>query len=379
VPSSEEIYRLIDRIYEVVLDPSRWNGLLRDIGKLVNASQGSLLLGSVDKKFATNFGYGRNEEAVALYNTRFLANDPWFETMARLPVGRVATGQEVLPTRRFQRTAYYQECLTLAEIFDCVAFVLEKGRELNAAMAFQRPESLPLFNEEDKKVLSICVPHLQRLVQIQRKFDGLSAMCVLQADVLDRLSFGVAIVNASTGLCFLNCAARAIDAADDGLRFTSKGLLAGSDEANRALATAQKKALAPPAKGAPGPRGRTLTIRRPSMKRPYIVHVVPITAGSPAARPFGPDGAFSLITITDPEKTPTPAGDLLFQAYRLTPMEAALALKIGSGLSLHEAADALSISNETARWHLKKILAKTDAPRQSELVRLLGGMALPLA
>jgi DNA-binding CsgD family transcriptional regulator len=44
---------------------------------------------------------------------------------------------------------------------------------------------------------------------------------------------------------------------------------------------------------------------------------------------------------------------------------------LGDGLTLDEAAHALSISRNTARAHLRSIFAKTGVTRQTMLVRLI--------
>jgi hypothetical protein len=74
--TQDQIYRAIDHIYEAALDPNLWTDLLRDIGKSIGAPQGSLMMGSRAEKTFTDFGYGRNEEAIALYNTEFRGEDP---------------------------------------------------------------------------------------------------------------------------------------------------------------------------------------------------------------------------------------------------------------------------------------------------------------
>jgi DNA-binding CsgD family transcriptional regulator len=57
--------------------------------------------------------------------------------------------------------------------------------------------------------------------------------------------------------------------------------------------------------------------------------------------------------------------------YRLTPTEARLADLLLGGLEVRAVADHLGITIETARFHLKRVLAKTGTHRQTELVRLM--------
>lgn len=55
--------------------------------------------------------------------------------------------------------------------------------------------------------------------------------------------------------------------------------------------------------------------------------------------------------------------------FGLTATEAALAAELAAGSSVSEFAEARGIAEGTARQHLKRVLAKTGAGRQSELVR----------
>ena len=60
--------------------------------------------------------------------------------------------------------------------------------------------------------------------------------------------------------------------------------------------------------------------------------------------------------------------EILHRHFGLTPSEAGLALRLGTGETLQSAAAELHISYETARTRLKRIFSKTGTGRQAELV-----------
>jgi DNA-binding CsgD family transcriptional regulator len=63
-------------------------------------------------------------------------------------------------------------------------------------------------------------------------------------------------------------------------------------------------------------------------------------------------------------------------AFKLTPTQSRLALRIAEGASLREAAERLDMRYATARVHLKAIFAKLEVRTQAALVaKLLGGRA----
>jgi len=371
--SDEQISSTIGKIYDAALDPAQWTALLRAVGSLVDAPQGNLMVGSASRQRFSDYGYGRNEEAIALYNTEFAGQDPWFEPLARRGIGAVATGQELYPTRNFEHTSYYQECVKRDEVYDCLACILEGGRGLNAFIAFQRPESAPLFGESDKQVLTALVPHLRRIIQIQRQLESVSLISALQSEVLDRLPFGVVIVSGGT-IMFANNAAQKIAQARDGLRLTRNRIAADHPGDDALLLDALTRA-----EDSRHRNGATVSVRRLSLKRSFVVQIIPVLESAACPDVFGSRERAILVAITDPDAAAQPpAVHLLMRGYGLTPAEATLAVKIGQGCSLRQAAEDLDIAEETARWHLKRVLAKTETARQSELIRLLLKVSPPL-
>jgi DNA-binding CsgD family transcriptional regulator len=83
----------------------------------------------------------------------------------------------------------------------------------------------------------------------------------------------------------------------------------------------------------------------------------------------------ALVFVSDPAQRPQSCSTLLRQLYGLSPTECRLADFLHQGLEVREAADRLKTTLETARFHLKRVLAKTGTRRQTELMRLM--LSLP--
>jgi DNA-binding CsgD family transcriptional regulator len=86
------------------------------------------------------------------------------------------------------------------------------------------------------------------------------------------------------------------------------------------------------------------------------------------ANPFAAGRAF--IVLVDPEERRRPPEAALRDVFGLTVAEARLAARLACGEALEMIADDLNVTKETARFHLKRIFAKTGARRQAELVAL---------
>jgi DNA-binding CsgD family transcriptional regulator len=164
----------------------------------------------------------------------------------------------------------------------------------------------------------------------------------------------------------LNSAAETILRAEDGLYHRHGRINATGMRSDHELRRALHCALADGT--ADVPSGHAFTCVRPSGKRPYVIHVVPLPGTSDDEASRGPA---ALALIIDPERESESATTLLRRLYGLTATEAEVALRISRGISLKQISDELSVSYETIRTHVQHVFDKTDTHRQGELVRLL--------
>jgi DNA-binding CsgD family transcriptional regulator len=67
----------------------------------------------------------------------------------------------------------------------------------------------------------------------------------------------------------------------------------------------------------------------------------------------------------------TPECDYLRQHFGLAPAQARLTVQLMNGRSVREGADALGITEDSARQYLKRVFRKTGARRQADLVRII--------
>ena len=118
------------------------------------------------------------------------------------------------------------------------------------------------------------------------------------------------------------------------------------------------------------PDGRRHAISRGPSRYPLVARAVPLGRLSGERLPVGARSA-TVVFLRDPERDMRSTAALLMEGFGLTRREASLAELLGRDLSLAEAAEALGISRENARVHLKRIFSKTGLRRQAELVSLI--------
>jgi DNA-binding CsgD family transcriptional regulator len=109
---------------------------------------------------------------------------------------------------------------------------------------------------------------------------------------------------------------------------------------------------------------------------PAVAYVLPLTAGT-ARAVFRPACAAVFVSATI-STTPVPEA-VLTALFDLTPAEARVLTKIGTGIGAGPTALSLGITENTLKTHLNRIYAKTGAERQADLVKLIADIGPPLS
>jgi DNA-binding CsgD family transcriptional regulator len=179
---------------------------------------------------------------------------------------------------------------------------------------------------------------------------------------LDQLSHGVALVGLSGRVRFINQTARTICAEFDGLRLLADRLIGTVEPGAELLERALKRVVLGGSGGSGGSEDLRLT--RPSGRRALSIAVRAVPSHDAAATPLG-----AMVWISDPERIEVPPRERLMRCFGLTAAEAAVLRWFLRGCKPLGIARRLGISIETARTHLRSVLAKTGTHCQSELMR----------
>ena len=176
---------------------------------------------------------------------------------------------------------------------------------------------------------------------------------------------GIVVLDRSGRIGFTTDAAAALLRLGDGLsvrgaRLVGRGGGPGLEDAVQATLTE------PP--DAPSGPLRTVVLRRRD-RLPLIASMTPLAA--PATGPLG-----ALVLLHDPEAALRPATEVLRQAFGLTVAEAAVAQALLGGAAPRQIAERRQVSLNTVRTLVARVLGKTGAHRQADLVRLLMPLAM---
>jgi DNA-binding CsgD family transcriptional regulator len=227
--------------------------------------------------------------------------------------------------------------------------------------------------EPEEELLGILAPHLVTAARIAWLRADPSASAMPAAALLRALSIPLILLDADRRVQSLNDAARHATSRMETLHIGADGHLRAVDaESERRLSDAVDLAAA-------GVRGRCdlLELRNAAGTRRIFASLRRLDTNGGAVSP-GETQAEALVALAfqDAGEPLDLGAAALWEAFGLSPAEAALALRLLEGRSLGEIAAAHRVAKQTLRNQLAAVMRKTGTSRQAELVALLTRLAL---
>jgi DNA-binding CsgD family transcriptional regulator len=247
--------------------------------------------------------------------------------------------------------------------------IVRKEGPATSRLILVRPKSAGPFRPTARAFLRKLVPQLRRALSIHEQFATLDLTRVAFGDTLDCLEVGVLLIDPRGRPYFMNRRAEALVGLQDGLVLNGAEIATASGKETAELRDLISRAVGA---GGGGDPGGSMTVSRPSQKRPYSVLVTPIRVGDLGyAVEAGSAPPVAAIFISDPEHRIALDKAEVANHYGLTLAEAAVLVGLANGQSLLDIAADRSISKNTVRSHLQRVFDKTDTSRQAELVKLV--------
>jgi len=228
-----------------------------------------------------------------------------------------------------------------------------------------RDDASEVSAAEREARLQRVLPHLQRAARMQQRNLELNELAALGMAGLDTLDFGVMVIERTMRVKYANAWARTMTTEDDRLSLDG-GMLHSADHAhNSALRNLIERAAG--SLGAQGAAGSWMYLARDGRPVPFI------------ATPLAPSDALrstwasplALVLVGNSEARSVMDAGVLASLFGLTNKECIVAARLAAGETLQEIAEGEFLSLHTVRVHIRDILRKTGTHRQSELVRLL--------
>lgn len=365
---SPDIDSIIDDIYAGTMDDQAWHRAIVAIMNLVGGASASIT--GVNPRTRLAF----RAEVHNLDPTLFDAyRGQWFDREIRLapalhlPAGEPFFEARLMPSRDWRRSEIYNEFLCKVDLPWFLCFWLHKTPEKLSSFAIQGSRLRGPLDARDGERIQPFIPHLQRALAIRDQLDITQSRTRLLSMTVDKLPFGVIVLDAGGRILECSAAAGSLMTRDSGMRRAPDGALRLRGRAGIQL---ERWILggAPPLDNPDG----LLKVRGPQGSALSIL-AVPL----PMSSPFWLAGdARWMLMVFDPLRAQVSRADLIAQDLCISAREAELTTLLVQGLDLRQIAARMRISVHTARTHLKAIFAKTGCGSQVELIRrVLSGPA----
>jgi GAF domain-containing protein len=188
---------------------------------------------------------------------------PFSGAFVRRPGGTAISTDRLLAEEKRKPGAFFSEFFRPLGLEECLGGTIASAQGRFAMVGLHRTPDRQPFDDADIAKLEALMPHLARALQLRRSFLSLERTAGALSEVCDRLAAGVVTLDEQGRSLFVNSAARAMAAANDGLSI---------DRGGRPLPW-----TAPPIPGCPGSRA-TSALEAPAGSR--------ACRAAPASRPM---------------------------------------------------------------------------------------------
>lgn len=367
-----ELMKVLDLLYGSILDEGDLEPALAAVSAFCGA-RGSYVL-TFDRLTHTadsSTSVGVDPAAQSEYLDQYSAEDVRVPGALAKPIGALVTEHELVHPDTFKSCDIYRDFLTRHDIPHFLALWTRKSATRLSALALQRSAAQGPFLNSDKERLAPLVPHLVRALEIRETLQAARAAKSVYAEVLDRLPFGVVMLDwarvpmeisrtaeylfRSSGVIQIRNGRVSAACTDDDDRLQQAIFLTINNERNAET------------------YGRTFALRHKRNLRTLRVTVLPV----PKSPPYMQRPPACMLLIFDPVNLPTSSVEMVKRSLQLTTAEARLACELCRGVSLREAASVLRLSINTCKTQLKSIYARTGCRNHAELAKalLISGMA----
>jgi DNA-binding CsgD family transcriptional regulator/PAS domain-containing protein len=378
-PFEQRLSDLLLDVYEAAANPQHWATFLENAARELDASKAALHVHyfasgnttrTAEGGCAVAIGY--DAASLAAYANHYATQDIYVQRIReRFSLGlNAGTSEELVTSSELRGTEIYQDYCRTNEVFHTCWSAFEQTKGIAAGLGFIRPENARPFKAKDVDLLKLLNPHLAKAFRLQRILESAADNNSALLTGIAQFDFGVIALDREHRITNLSTPAKQLLDQKDGILIQASHLEAITPAENRRL----QEMLNTTNQIWENPHQspcNTLLLSRKSGKKPLQLVVFPFVSSGL----LGEDRPQTLVFLSDPSSKPASRAAVLRALYGLTPTESRLADFLLQGFEVREAADHLRNTLETTRFHLKRVLAKTGARRQSELMRLM--LSLP--
>lgn len=359
----QEFSELVGLIYEGPLEAVPWQSFLERCQELMSARVANLILRSpTTPGLGIMRVVGGVPEHIVTYNERSYALDPFIN----LPPGEVVTLHEFMGSEALFASDFYRLVMEPSDLYDVLGADFHIPREVEVRFRICRGREARSFNDDDRAIFRALLPHIERAVHMHVRMNKIESERAVYAGAIDQMRVGAIILDESGRVLSFNQRAQAMLANKDGVALRDEQLVLNTRERTRELQERVSRVIAQQQSGGTAVVEAMRIPRTSGGELGLVIRPVPEHQWAEAeAVPS------AVIFISDPLAQAEAPLQVIKQLFGFTPAEASLAMLMANGMTLDEAADAMNVSRNTVRTHLRSVFAKTGVTRQPMLVSLI--------
>lgn len=376
--SVEKFSDLVGAIYDCVIAPERWTGVLDEICTEFGFATGALSVASLtNMKAVVNAVSGSDLTQMAQNAIGYGADiiELWggTERIQQYPLEEPIVQSQAVRQDIISSNRYYREWALPKGLFDAVALGLVRDRTMVGNAIFSQHESAGPIDDAQVGGLRLLAPHIRRAVTISNFFDMKAVEAATFAATVETLTVGVVLADEDSKIVHSNAAATAMLAAGDPIVVRQGRIAVQSGTTTSTLQSAVAQAAKDEA--TLGQKGIGIPIPRPGGD-PLVIHVLPLRRSHMRSGLI--QRAAAAVFVASASGPPRLPHDALNQLYDLTPAEIRIFELICDGHTRDAISAQLGVSVSTVKSHLLHVFEKTGCRRQVDLVRLAKSLTFPV-
>ena len=364
----QEMLTTISRIYDAAVAPDSWEESLARVARHTGASLSMIMAVDCANSEANVNRASRilSAEAIGSYNSGVNNEEPqYWEMLRSFKAQRIFSDIDLVPDRSIYNTIPMVKWgLKYANVYNRAIIRLNDHKAWTDGLVLMYGADRGPINDNERNIISLFVPHVAKVIELNRPFRILERRFNAVLAALDRFHVGVCILSRTGDLIVSNRAARRVLDAKDGLRVDMRGKLRCIDaKTDNELAQAVENICTP--SGIRGLNSEYKTVASRSAGRDQLlIEISPLTDPNDE---IGNDLLGAVVFIIDPEDKAIVSTQGLQSLYGLTGAEAEVGRLIVEGHGTGDIADIRNVSMETIRGQVKALFGKTGVSKRSEL------------
>lgn len=366
-----DLNQLIHAIYQGALEPQPWTSCLQKLNQLFAADMATLLV-VPGKEQSDKYLFNQQlSPSITLAETshHWIALDPFQDIAAATPIrlDDLFDQRSARPNSHtaIEETSFFQDLIQPAGIRYILAINIaaDSAPGLLLKLRIGRTADKADFSDSELKLLASLVEHFKLALQF---FDHMAIQQIERnafADAINQFMLGTLILDRSGVIVASNRVARDTIDQHDELKLVDGSLILADKNTNREL----YNALADIDRSVSNPVPRTIIV---TLKNTAALGLM-IRPVRPEDAHAHPVHAHAVVFISDSQGTRKISSETLKDLFGLTGSEAKVAAYLANGHTLTEAAEALSISINTAKSHARNIYEKTGVNKQTKFIQLV--------